>query len=42
MADNKRPEYPVGVVMTREIIQRIRSDQEAWDRQHNEKKDGRR
>jgi len=39
MKKDKRPEYPTGIVMTREIIQRIRSDQEAWDRQHKKDKE---
>ena len=30
---DKRPEF-LNCVMTPEIIQRIRSDQEAWDKEH--------
>lgn len=33
---NKRPEYPRGVILTPEIIRRIRSDQEIWDKNHPE------
>ena len=37
---DKRPDYPRGIILTREIIQRIRSDQEIWDKEHeNETED---
>ena len=35
---DKRPEYP-NCIMTPEIIARIRSDQEYWDRTHPEEKE---
>lgn len=31
---DRRPDYPRGCILTPEIISRIRSDQEAWDREH--------
>lgn len=37
---DKRPEFP-NCVMTREIIQRIRSDQEYWDRTHLQEREDR-
>ena len=37
MAD-RRPEFP-RCIMTPQIIARIRSDQEAWDRNHPEEKE---
>ena len=36
---NNRPEFPRGVILTPEIISRIRSDQEHWDRNHPEEKE---
>ena len=36
---DKRSDYPRGVIMTPEIIQRIRSKQEAWDREHKGEED---
>jgi hypothetical protein len=36
MNKDKRPDYPKGCILTPEIIRRIRSDQEVWDRNHPE------
>lgn len=39
MANDKRPDYPKGCILTPNIIARIRSDQEVWDRNHPEEKE---
>jgi len=37
---DKRPEFPTGIILTSEMIHRIKSDQEYWDRKHGYKKEG--
>ena len=36
---DKRPDYPRGVILTPEIIRRIREDQAHWDKNHPEEKE---